>query len=307
MKKEYKNMYSKIEPDKSLLEEILNKVDETESRKSNMVFKRILAAALCLVILCAAGGIGSRYIDKDDLISQENTTAYTNQSNLNFTITAYAKDDESNIKTLKENISTIVDFELIVADIRGMSEEEIERKQDEIRTGYEDENGTETFRRNFQRLENAIIGRAVWDHFDIDVENPDNVEEIKIRNESDYGYMLIKASDIHFDDAGNTLMDVGPDGDGFDNEFIRGKEVSLSGARFAKCKKLKDTCGNLFEIEWKMDDKLYQTINANPDMDLSEINDTVTFIVKYKDGSIAQSKMNVTFTGDGKMTVMITE
>ena len=307
MKKEYKNMYSKIEPDKSLLEEILNKVDESESKKSNVISKRILAAALCLVILCVAGGIGSRYIDKDNLISQENITAYTNQSNLNFTITAYAKDDESNIKTLKENISTIVDFELIVADIRGMSEEEVERKQDEIRAGYEDENGTETFRRNFQRLENAIIGRAVWDHFDIDVENPDNVEEIKIRNESDYGYMLIKASDMHFDDAGNTLMDVGADGDGFDNEFIRGKEVSLSGARFAKCKKLKDTCGNLFEIEWKMDDKLYQTINANPDMDLSEINDTVTFIVKYKDGSIAQSKMNISFTGDGKMTVMITE
>lgn len=310
MKKEYKNIYSKIAPDENLLEKVLDSADTNGKRKSGVMPKRILAAAMCLVILCVGGGIGyHHYFGDENSITSESTSSSQIKTSLGFTIVAYASDDTEQVKSLSDSISTLINFEIIVEDIRGKNEEEIENTFNELKKkydiSYEKQDGYNSFKRQFQRLENAVIGRAVYDFFDVNVDNPEEVKTLRVSNESDYGYMLIHAFDQHFDDEGNTLIDTEYSDEMFQNEFIRGNDVSISGERFEKCKRLEQECGKIFEIEWQMDDNLYQAINNNPDMDLSTVSDTVTFTVEYKDGSVAQSKMDIHFDSDGKMSVKL--
>lgn len=309
MKNEYKRIFDKVEPKAELENRVL---DLDKANKRITFAPRKVAALVLAAALMIAGSTFGVYqlsikpIEPKAIIS---TTEKVLDTNNRFTIVAYAQDNENSVKTLSKELSTQLEYQIIREDISGKSEEEIEQIKEEIKQKYNDgqqEQSYNTFRRQIQRLDHALIGRMAIDYFDINVDKPEEVKKVSVSNESDYGELCIHAIDEVFDDDGNVVVDSPRD---FANEFIRGRNVSLSGERFEKCKRLEaieaNGEGNLFSVNWEMSDALWQAIDKNIDMDLSTISDVVTFTVEYKDGSEASSKVQINFSKEGKMSVKL--
>lgn len=310
MKNEYRRIFDKIEPKAELESKVLD--FDKANKRITFAPRKVAALVLAAALMIAGSSFGVyqlsiKPIEPKAIIS---TTEKVLDTNNRFTIVAYAQDNENTVKTLSKELSTQLEYQIIREDIRGKSEEEIERIREEIKQKYNDgqqEQSYDTFRRQIQRLDHALIGRMAIDYFDINVDKPEEVKKVSVSNESDYGEICIHAIDQHFDDDGNVVVDSRPYD--FANEFIRGRNVSLSGERFEKCKRLEaieaNGEGKLFIVNWEMSDALWQAIDKNVDMDLSTVSDVVTFTVEYKDGSQASSKVQINFSKEGKMSVKL--
>lgn len=94
MKKEYKDIFDKIVPDENLKNKVLEKVDN----KRNYTFKPkkiiAVAAAFVLIVVCGFGVYSASY---SNYINNQTTTSNASNSALDFSIIAYAKDNDVNV------------------------------------------------------------------------------------------------------------------------------------------------------------------------------------------------------------------
>lgn len=302
MKKEYKQIFDKIGPKQELENKVLD-FQTTANKRIAFSPKKIIALAAVIAIMITGGSFGAYQLSIRPLNIPGNTINSTDNhliSNSTFTIVAYANDDKI-VKSLDKNISVPLDYQILYKDIRGLSEDEIERLMDEFDFKDYDMGGANSFLGMSERLENVLLSVCMWNYFDLEIDDIENVQNIKISNDSDYGEVEIVSYDMDYNDDGTeTNIDLD---ESIRNKYIRGKSISISGERYEKSKRL----GLYPQINWKMSDKLYETIDNNPDFDISSVSDTVTFVLEYKDGSTAQSKMQINFGTDGKMIVKLAD
>ena len=67
--------------------------------------------------------------------------------------------------------------------------------------------------------------------------------------------------------------------------------------------KLEKTGDADFQINWKMANSLYETIDQNPDFDFTNIKDTVIFEVIYNNDAISKSVIDIAFDENGNMKI----
>lgn len=113
MKKEYKNIFDKIEPDDELKEKVINLSQKTH--KISSVALKITALAAVFAIVLTAGGLGIKhYRTSVDLTDENDATSsqITQSSLLDFEIIAYAKENPEDLKILSENSINFVDYKI---------------------------------------------------------------------------------------------------------------------------------------------------------------------------------------------------
>lgn len=315
---EIKTSIDSIKPDPYFKTRLKAKInDSTAPKKSKMPLTAVISFSLCLALLVTAI---SFFPQKDRIISNTNTTETQTAEESKVrgsVIIAYANQNGADTNEAKLFDSKHLDAsyppmcKIGASDIRGKSEKEIENTVTKIKKEFRKiERDTDAGKIYFcmtthcERFNNAIIYQATCGNFDFDLdeESCNDVKEIRIYNENtDYGYMEIMALDVNYDDN----LEEKTDGIDYTKSiYITSWQLpnaSLSGERYKKCMALKKKGIESFGISWKMNDDLYDALNSNPNMDLTKINDTLTFEVEFNNGETAKSIVEITFDNEGFM------
>lgn len=109
MKKEYNDIFDTIVPD----EKLKNKVLENVEGKHRIMFspKKFIAVAAAIALV-VAGVFGIYRVSKINYTNNEDITQNTSQSNLDFSIIAYAKENESGVNVISDDDVTLTDIKI---------------------------------------------------------------------------------------------------------------------------------------------------------------------------------------------------
>lgn len=321
MKNKYQESFSLIRPSDESIERIMN-MPKGENKKRIKIAPAVAVVA-CLAVL-VAGIFGSGAIK--DIINPktiENPIVESNNAvskiGPGFVMVAYA-DEQKDVKIVDDinNLEPSTPFicQIGAVDIKGKSQKEIDKITNDIREKYQHIEGENELGKvyycmstNTDIYDDAVIYEAYCGNFNFDINDDTvkNVKEIRVSNiNKDYGYVEIRANDVYYNDD----LTLKNDGINYDksvyisNRFPEDKYASISGSRYQKCYAIGQKIGGVkkfFGINWKINDGLYAELNKNPNFDLTQIKDTITFEVEFNDGSIAKSVLNIAFTQDGKM------
>lgn len=297
MKDKYKEIYDNIKPDDNLINDILN------YNKTNINNKSIFVLVTCVVFLF--GSILYFQVCHKDNKTFINTTPIIQNSFIN--VHAATMDGEVIRNVL--DIDKPLETQIICEDIRGMSIEEKEEVLNRIDKEFNNRINDYSYqfaRKSGQNMGNAIVGIYYLNSFSFNLENVENIEKITVSNVSQFGEMEIIAIDnkyeydeekqqyIYQEINENTSTDISL------NTFINGQNISLSGDRYRKCKQLNAEP----LILWKINHSLYNTLNKNPEFDLSVIEDKITFTIYNKDGKVEEQILNIKFNKNGYMNIL---
>lgn len=152
MKKEYKELFDTIKPDRELMYDTFNKADEKKKTPAFMP-RKVVAAALVMAVLVVGGGFGIHQLTAPKMIEHaENATGTVDDlpSSDFFTITAFASDDEkAEIKTLSPDDITLMDYKIELRKdhygyyISGSGETDFQINAEDIKqVTFSSENGT---------------------------------------------------------------------------------------------------------------------------------------------------------------------
>lgn len=308
-----KNALNEIKPDAHIRTRLEAKVREkTQQKTHRRAFTAGIAAVLCITIVAVSMGVSGITV-KTNPISP--TTAATEPTQTDtafsriapgFVIFAYADETDSKEKQEEQYLDVSLPgiCSVNATDIRGMSEKEIEyqaKKIIEIDSNFYGE--AEIFQ-SVERRDNVLISQIRGGEFDFDLnkEQADDVKEIRVKTENiGYSVMEIRAYDkMYYDNLKPT------DTKNIKDFYILSDEsgvAKISGKRFKKCIEIEENTDmeNMFGITWKMGDRLYDALNADPDMDLTTVKDTITFEVEFNDGSVSRSVIEIGFDENSQM------
>ncbi|MDE5984818.1 MAG: hypothetical protein K2H13_06170 [Eubacterium sp.] len=308
MKKEYKEIFNEINPDDELLESIF---ESTKKRPHKHTPKRILACAMCLAVIISGGFAYNGFFPPLPNDTANNTTISSDK--LNHIIVAYASDDTPPTP-LKADVETKLQYQIVITDIRNMSDDEVEniigKRLEQFTNEYTSNiHFQSSLIQTCQRLDNAIVEEYTADFFDINIDNPNDIKAITVSNQSDYGSAEIVSKDFLFDEDSNIKdrgeMSSEESEELLEKTFVKGHKVTLDGERYVKDKALEERGGKCFEIHWKMDQPFYDALNENPNMDLSAISDIMTFTIDYKNGTSERADIQITFDSEGYMHAVL--
>lgn len=319
MKKEdIKNCIDHIEPDPYMQTRI--KAGMSGGKKKANMWKPIVSC--CMALLLVAGGVfGINYKNNGReyaIVTEKNSTQTTavksekKVSSEGGVIIAYASDSEQDYtkamyKSLKTSMPAM--YKIGVVDLRGKTEEESnqlikeDREKNRLIEGEINGEPVHFMTTNRQKwFPNICVNQYSCGVFDLNIRNYQQVKEIRVYNENVYGLVEIMSMDVNFNDDGTCKND----GIDYTKSIYRSNYelpyASLSGERYIRDVKLSQKIpARIFGIRWIMADPLYQALNDNPNMDLSEITDTMTIIVEFNDGSQAKSVIGISFDKDGFM------
>lgn len=319
MKNKYQETFSAIRPSDEAIERVMNMTNN--ENKKRIKIAPIVAMVACLAIFVTglfAGGVFKQepnVIDKTPVVTEKEKTDFKDRTG--FVMVAYA--DEMEELEIVEDInnlepSTPFICQIGAVDIKGKSQKETDEIVQEIRDKYQYVEGEYEIGKvhfcmstNTDIYNDAVIYEAYCGNFnfDIDAETVKNVKEIRVTNNNkEYGCVVITANDVWYND------DLTLKNDGIDyNKSVYlsnayDKFVALSGERYKKCYELGEDFGGIkayFGVSWTINDGLYKALNENPNFDLSQIKDTITFEVEFNDGTISKSVIDIAFSKDGKM------
>lgn len=105
MKKEYKELFDSITPDEKLKNIVLEKL---ENKQVKMFSPKKLIAIAAAFVLIVTGGLGIYRVSTVDFHNNEDTSNIK-QSNLDFSIIAFAKENENNINILSSDDVTLTE------------------------------------------------------------------------------------------------------------------------------------------------------------------------------------------------------
>ncbi len=313
-----KNALNEIKPDAHIKTRLEAKVSEkTKPKTHRRTFTAGIAAVLCIVIVAVSVGISGITIKTNPIspattLEPTQTDTAISKAAPGFVLFAYAGTNDK-VEISELNISSPFISKIGIKDVRGMTEEQIEKEVKKIREKFnfisrEYENETITYQTltHSERFDNTIIYSIYCGYYDFDLpeDTYDAVKEIRVTNDNrKFGQMEIGARDCFYND------DLSRKDNGVDytkSAYITNYELewaTLSGDRFRKCMKLSEDNGKMFSVNWKLSNEAYDILNDNPDYDLSTINDTLTFEVEFNDGSVSRSIIDISFDSDGNMHI----
>lgn len=325
MKNKYQETFSSIRPSDEAIERVMGMTNNENKKKIRIAPAIALVACLAIFVTgIFASGVFKQEPNVVDtpqtskpLVTEEENTDIKGKPG--FVMVAYA--DEIKDIEIVEDINKLAPStpflcQIGAVDIKGKSEKEIKKIANDIRKKFqhiegENEQGKVYYcmSTNTDIYDDAIIYEAYCGNFnfDIDDETVKNVKKIQVSNKNkDYGYVEIQAMDVYYNDDLTQKNDgINYDKSAYlDNSLSDVDFVSLSGKRYQKCYALGkqfDSIKRYLGINWKINEGLYAKLNKNPNFDLSQIKDTITFEVEFNDGSISKSVIDIAFTKDGKM------
>ena len=315
MNKKYKETFSTLRPTDDIIESIK---DIPNRNKKKSILLPIIAVASCFVVLIV-GAFGNDHIN--NIVSNYNDEPVTNSSTSiskvapGGVIVAFASDEAVDVMGHDYSINVPMKSKIGAIDIRGKSQAEIDKLVDELYEKYDlvdwnfpsfeisDKNVLTLLDVNTTTYDNAIIYqfRNGFFDFDLDSQIAKNVKEIRVKNESPYARMRITSMSVYYQD-GKLRDNYGGYSKGIHYINIDSNDfVGISGEEYQKDVELSEKFGRLFGISWEMSTDFVKLLNENPNYDLSQISDTVTFEVEFNDGTVSQSVVNVSLDKNGYM------
>lgn len=298
-KNDIKSAIDEVKPSPYLKTRVMAKASATAvPKKKYLGLKSGVAVALCLAIIGTTVGITNSKNDSN-LIPETTNAIYSSKSAVGFAMIAYAKDNGEQIKEDFLATKTPLKYNINLTDIRGKSEQEIEKlmksSSDKIET-MELPEDVVSAQQGTERLDNILLTRTEYNFFDLDIPTDveESIKEIRVANTSKYGEMVIECPDVFYNDNGEYI---------YGNEqnimvgFITGNNIVLKGERYAKTKRL-----NLnFGIHWQPTTEMYHLLDQKQTDGFKDVTDTITFEVEFKDNTISKSVIDITFDTNGNM------
>lgn len=284
----YKNTFSQIHPSDESVERVINM---TKNKNKRIKFVPALAAVACMAIIgtvIGKGAISPQINPVKNEVTQSSTNSIISKMTDSNILIAYA-DEEDNISTkpLELNVATSLKINIKVTDIRDKSEDEIEAIREKIRMEREtvSENGVKSVHYSTERLENILLSNIVFDYFAIEVKDPDAIDSIEMKCNTDYWKLTyMNSSDIPSE------------------SFVHGTDLKVDGDELKKIMDIHEY-DDLFEVKIDHSYELCSAIDKNPDINMSTFDDTLTFVTNYKDGTKAKSVINIGFDKNGTFVV----
>ena len=321
MKKEYKELFSKITPDEKLLDGVLDKATE---KRTPMIWKKAGAAFLAMAMLLGCGGYFALNQGNDDILTtQESSLSGTP---LNFSIIAYAADNNNGDKiVLNENDITLMDYKI-----------SIEKEANGYAVSGSSETGFSIDAKNISEVTFSCKG-GTFDYIDgplqkclqdqgayfsiiIPITDEENEEYLKLCQESESGYYPERK---YF----KALMEKNDY-----SEYFKGKSTNLDEYSIYYSDKEDYMNENQFLLledsdalnYWVRDTKEFTAKTYSNDDVISDVtyfpeeatdylidhphtpyeelpSDEITITVKFKSGQSITKKLNVSFNKEGKM------
>lgn len=293
-RREYKKSMSGVRPSEQTIERIFTMTVDKKAKK-NHAFKRIASATLALAILVGCGYGASQLVSKNNDIEIVKSTknAIVEAVNPLSVMVAYAEDGVVNQVPLKLGTETPVYYQLDIIEINGASEDEIEKKVESLmddNSFFENKKVTEV-RLSTERHDGFLLRQAIANSFVLGIEKPENVKNITLKSNS--GYWRFDYRDYS---------------KGIENEdaFVKGQSLDIDGDTYVGLIKYdKEHYTDALEINLNHTEKLCEEIEKNPKLDLSKFNDTLTFTVEYKDGSVEQANIDISLNQNGRMMMTV--
>lgn len=285
----YKNTFSQIHPSYESVERVMKMTKN--NNKKRIRFAPALAVVACLAIICsviAKGAVSTPMAPIDNDTTQSSTNSVISKMTDCNILVAYAGEgDTVETKPLELDVATPLKISVKITDIRGKSEKEIEALVEKLRNETEtvSENEFKSLHYSNERLENILLSNIVFDYFAIEVKDPEVIDSIEMKCNTDYWKLTYRNSS-----------------DELIESFTHGTDLKVDGDELKKIMDKYEYDG-LFEINIDHSYELCSVIDKNPDIDMSAFDDTLTFAINYKDGTKAQSNINIGFDQNGTFVV----
>lgn len=296
-----------IQPSPYLKSRLEAKLSTTHKRKSfSKGLVAGIASVVCIAIVGTTMGVTSITLKTNTIAPKDTTTSLSSPCKAapGFAMIAYADENDNVVKSDFLSTKSPIKYNIKVVDTRNMNEKEIQKEIDSIENNFEFgeiPEGTSSAKWGVESLDNALLAQLEYDYFDLDLpeETVSNVKTISVSNSSKLAEVVVKCTDVYYDSQGNYIREKdSANGEKlFHQAFQQGNNIVLDGERYIKARNLDLN----FEIHWQPAQPLYDSINDNPQFDLSTIADTLTFEVEFKDGSISRSVIDINFDSDGYM------
>lgn len=336
MKKEYIELFEGIEPD----EKIKNKVLDKAANNSKIPFspKKFIAVAAVFALILSVG-FGVYRSSSVNAVNDDGTSQQTAQSSLDFSIVAYAKENENGVNVIGDDDVTLTNIKITLneeADGYSISAESSDdglsvRSDEDIEAViFECENGSFTYidrpLRNYLISQNkyySVVIPITEDQFN---EFNSAMEESGGRGTADIKEEFVKNL-LSSKDCSQYIYD-----DDFDASKISENEYSVYASDMAGADEkyydycmlitnrnntvstLQDNTNTVTAKTYQPGDEIgnvhyypeYATeyLLNNPDVDFSELpTDNIKITVKFKNGQSAVKEIITQFNSDGVLTM----
>lgn len=291
---EIKKAVNSVKVDAFMQTRLKQKV-ESKVNKRKSTAKPLISSVLAVCMLAAVGLYATHYDVKDNnFTSTEAQSTNDSKSYLDTVMVVYAQDGKIENKKLKLNVTTPLKYSLKVYDIRNKSEKEIEALKDRLRKQNQDEensNGIVEYKRGTEYLDNIILQKAIYNSFVLDIDDPTAVKQIELKTNTDYWYFNYRDS---------------RDGVELENMFPQGNDLTIDGDTYVQLIEENKRDGyDMLCINLEHDMNLCCAIDKNPDIDLSTFDDTLTFIVEYKNGVVEESNVAISLDDNGVLNIKL--
>ena len=301
----YKNTYSQLRPSAEAVERVM---DMTNERKPGFkpVFKRLTAATLALaIIICVGFGINYAFQNDDSneelgvLVAYASTGEFLEIGSITdqdffYAIYVAPFDNEKVMKAAKERYN--FDVAKVTEKMYDLSDE-----------------GYPANIHHGNRFDDIYTIEA--GEFALNLDDYSEVKSFKVENSSIYG-----ALEFDYDFWGRLgYTDTLPT-DLDDDELIEyvvnnypypyeGNEIEISGdvlrrsqkSGFYTKGKKKHEINKGYALSWEISEELAIAVDNDPNFDLSQIKDTITFTVEFYDGTVKTASIDLYFDSDGYM------
>lgn len=289
---EIKKAVNSVKADAFMQTRLKQKV-ESKANKRKSTAKPLISSILAVCMLAAVGLYATNYNVKDNnFTSTEAQSTNDSKRYLDTVMVVYAQDGKIENKKLKLNVTTPLKYSLKVYDIRNKNEKEIEALKDRLRKQNQDEensNGIVEYKRGTEYLDNIILQKAIYNSFVLDIDDPTAVKQIELKTNTDYWYFNYRDS---------------RDGVELENMFPQGNDLTIDGDTYVQLIEENKRDGyDMLCINLEHDMNLCSAIDKNPDIDLSTFDDTLTFIVEYKNGVVEESNVTISLDDNGVLNV----
>lgn len=277
--------------DKDMAENILSKVDIMNKKKAarKNIISKTAAFALAFVMLTAAGITlfnGNTNLAPDNCNDNANTSVASNILNKNFSlIVANAATATETTIDKESNVSVPLGGILFVKDTRGMSDLDINKIPYELKVKLQALYGTESGWKIHGESGETALYFGTMDHIRIKLDNPDSVEKITLSCTAN-GQLTIGDETL--------IASLG--------EYVQtvktGDVITVTGEEYKTAYAKND--GMTFD--WFVSETLKNTLKAAPATPLSSVNDVITGVITYTDGTQESFTLTLTFDDDGNLT-----
>ena len=277
--------------DRDMAENILSKVNIMNQKKTERknIISKTAAFALAFVMLAAAGITlfnGNTPLAPDNSGDSTITSATSNILNKNFClIVANAATATETTLGKESNVSVPLGGILFVKDTRGMSDLDINKIPYELKVKLQALYGTESGWKIHGESGETALYFGTMDHIRIKLDNPDSVEKITLSCTAN-GQLTVGDESL--------LASLGK----YVQTVKTGDVITVTGEEYKTVYAKND--GMTFD--WFVSETLKNTLKAAPATSLSSVNDVITGVITYTDGTQESFTLSLTFDNDGNLT-----